>query len=95
MVALVVLLYHSIFLFFLLFILSVLLINFLTVHCCRMVTPFVFPIFSSFLKAKSEVSSADVKEIVEFGLEVFHASQNKLYAQVSMMLMALIYMGFN
>ncbi|XP_073098688.1 proteasome activator subunit 4 isoform X3 [Elaeis guineensis] len=32
--------------------------------------------------SKSEVSPADVKEIVEFGLDVFHASENKLYAQV-------------
>ncbi|XP_038972814.1 proteasome activator subunit 4 isoform X1 [Phoenix dactylifera] len=39
-------------------------------------------IIDLFLKAKSEVFPADVKELVEFGLEVFHASQNKLYAQV-------------
>ncbi|KAJ6818123.1 proteasome activator subunit 4 [Iris pallida] len=35
-----------------------------------------------FIKAKSELSSEDVKELLEFGLELFHASQNKLYAQV-------------
>ncbi|KAI0501736.1 hypothetical protein KFK09_016681 [Dendrobium nobile] len=35
-----------------------------------------------FIKAKSEVSLEDVKELVESGLEIFNASQNKLYAQV-------------
>ncbi|XP_072991036.1 proteasome activator subunit 4 [Typha latifolia] len=35
-----------------------------------------------FIKAKSEISLVDVKELVEFGLELFQASQNKLYAQV-------------
>ncbi|ONK69303.1 uncharacterized protein A4U43_C05F21440 [Asparagus officinalis] len=35
-----------------------------------------------FIKAKSEVSSEDVQQLVEVGLEVFHAAQNKLYAQV-------------
>ncbi|KAK8926304.1 hypothetical protein KSP39_PZI018786 [Platanthera zijinensis] len=35
-----------------------------------------------FIKAKSEVSVEDVQEIVESGVEIFNASQNKLYAQV-------------
>ncbi|BFG33636.1 hypothetical protein CerSpe_199100 [Prunus speciosa] len=35
-----------------------------------------------FVKAKSDVSSEDVTALVEFGLELFHVSQNKLYAQV-------------
>lgn len=35
-----------------------------------------------FVKAKSEVSLEDVASLVEFGLQVFHASQDKLYAQV-------------
>lgn len=43
---------------------------------------FYFP-DKSFIKAKSEVHSEDVKQLLELGLEVFHAAQNKLYAQVS------------
>ncbi|GJX86577.1 proteasome activator subunit 4 [Tanacetum coccineum] len=35
-----------------------------------------------FIKAKSEVSLEDVAALVEFGLQVFNASQDKLYAQV-------------
>nr|XP_043630941.1 proteasome activator subunit 4 [Erigeron canadensis] len=35
-----------------------------------------------FIKAKSEVSMEDVSDLVEFGLTVFNASQDKLYAQV-------------
>ncbi|PWA43841.1 proteasome activating protein [Artemisia annua] len=35
-----------------------------------------------FIKAKSEVSLDDVASLVEFGLQVFNASQDKLYAQV-------------
>ncbi|KAM1276450.1 hypothetical protein ACFX13_029665 [Malus domestica] len=35
-----------------------------------------------FVKAKSEVSLEDVTALVEFGLELFYVSQNKLYAQV-------------
>lgn len=35
-----------------------------------------------FVRAKSDVSAEDVKELVEFGLELFHASENKLSAQV-------------
>ncbi|XP_078165661.1 proteasome activator subunit 4-like isoform X3 [Carex rostrata] len=35
-----------------------------------------------FIKAKSELSPENVQELVELGLEVFHASQNKLHAQV-------------
>ncbi|KAM0029418.1 putative armadillo-like helical, proteasome activator complex subunit 4 domain-containing protein [Helianthus debilis subsp. tardiflorus] len=35
-----------------------------------------------FIKAKSEVSLEDVVALVEFGLQVFNASQDKLYAQV-------------
>ncbi|XP_077217554.1 proteasome activating protein 200 isoform X2 [Tasmannia lanceolata] len=35
-----------------------------------------------FVRAKSEISLEDVGELVQVGLEVFHASQNKLYAQV-------------
>ncbi|XP_024018767.1 proteasome activator subunit 4 [Morus notabilis] len=35
-----------------------------------------------FIKAKSEVSLEDVNAISEVGLELFHMSENKLYAQV-------------
>ncbi|KAJ0715844.1 putative armadillo-like helical, proteasome activator complex subunit 4 domain-containing protein [Helianthus annuus] len=35
-----------------------------------------------FIKAKSDVSLENVTELVEFGLQVFTASQDKLYAQV-------------
>ncbi|KAF7816036.1 proteasome activator subunit 4-like [Senna tora] len=35
-----------------------------------------------FLKAKSEVSIEDVLAVIEMGLELFHMSRNKLYAQV-------------
>ncbi|KAJ3694711.1 hypothetical protein LUZ60_000088 [Juncus effusus] len=35
-----------------------------------------------FIKAKSDLSTEKVQELVELGLELFHASQNKLYAQV-------------
>lgn len=35
-----------------------------------------------FITAKSTISSEDVTQIVEFGLEVFHAAENKLHAQV-------------
>nr|XP_009762109.1 PREDICTED: proteasome activator subunit 4 isoform X1 [Nicotiana sylvestris] len=35
-----------------------------------------------FIKAKSELSLEDVKEVVEVGLELFRISENKLYAQV-------------
>ncbi|XP_020109753.1 proteasome activator subunit 4-like isoform X2 [Ananas comosus] len=40
------------------------------------------PIIDLFLKAKSDISPGDVKNLVEFGLELFHASQGKLYPQV-------------
>lgn len=36
----------------------------------------------SFIKAKSEVCLEDVGALVEIGLELFHKSYNKLYAQV-------------
>lgn len=36
----------------------------------------------SFVRAKSELSVEDVSELVEIGLQIFHSSQNKLYAQV-------------
>ncbi|XP_022716634.1 proteasome activator subunit 4 isoform X14 [Durio zibethinus] len=35
-----------------------------------------------FIKAKSDISLEDVHSVVEIGLELFHKSQNKLYAQV-------------
>ncbi|KAL1204884.1 Proteasome activator subunit 4 [Cardamine amara subsp. amara] len=35
-----------------------------------------------FVRAKSELSVEDVSELVEIGLQIFHSSQNKLYAQV-------------
>ncbi|KAJ4793820.1 Proteasome activator subunit 4 [Rhynchospora pubera] len=35
-----------------------------------------------FIKAKSELSSENVQQLIELGLEVFHASQDKLHAQV-------------
>lgn len=36
----------------------------------------------SFIKAKSDISLEDVDSVVEIGLELFHKSQSKLYAQV-------------
>lgn len=36
----------------------------------------------SFIKAKSEVATEDVSGLIEFGLELFRVSENKLYAQV-------------
>jgi hypothetical protein len=38
--------------------------------------------FCSFVRAKSELSVEDVSELVEIGLQIFHSSENKLYAQV-------------
>ncbi|XP_017980189.1 PREDICTED: proteasome activator subunit 4 isoform X1 [Theobroma cacao] len=35
-----------------------------------------------FIKAKSDISLEDVDSVVEIGLELFHKSQSKLYAQV-------------
>ncbi|XP_027335262.1 proteasome activator subunit 4 [Abrus precatorius] len=35
-----------------------------------------------FIKAKSDVSLEDVRTLVQMGLELFHMSRNKLYAQV-------------
>uniref|UniRef100_A0A6N2L9H7 Proteasome activator Blm10 middle HEAT repeats region domain-containing protein n=1 Tax=Salix viminalis TaxID=40686 RepID=A0A6N2L9H7_SALVM len=35
-----------------------------------------------FIKAKSELNLEDVAEVVQFGIELFNISQNKLYAQV-------------
>ncbi|XP_019059113.1 PREDICTED: proteasome activator subunit 4 [Tarenaya hassleriana] len=35
-----------------------------------------------FVRAKSELSVDDVSELVEIGFQLFHSSQNKLYAQV-------------
>ncbi|XP_074587943.1 proteasome activator subunit 4-like [Curcuma longa] len=35
-----------------------------------------------FVKAKSEVSPEDVRELLVFGLDLFHSSQNKLHVQV-------------
>ncbi|XP_011000362.1 PREDICTED: proteasome activator subunit 4-like [Populus euphratica] len=35
-----------------------------------------------FVKAKSELNLEDVAELVQFGIELFNISQNKLYAQV-------------
>ncbi|CAJ1960253.1 unnamed protein product [Sphenostylis stenocarpa] len=35
-----------------------------------------------FIKAKSDVSLEDVHNLVQLGLEIFHVSRNKLYAQV-------------
>ncbi|KAL8135505.1 hypothetical protein AgCh_010229 [Apium graveolens] len=40
------------------------------------------PVIDLFIKAKSEVSLDDVADLVEFGLQLFHQSQDKLYAQV-------------
>ncbi|RWW57093.1 hypothetical protein BHE74_00036140 [Ensete ventricosum] len=45
--------------------------------------------YLSFVKAKSEVSPADVRQLVEFGLDLFHSSQNKLHVQVMMLMMLL------
>ncbi|RDX74118.1 Proteasome activator subunit 4 [Mucuna pruriens] len=35
-----------------------------------------------FIKAKSDVSLEDVRNLIQMGLEIFHVSRNKLYAQV-------------
>ncbi|CAE5967104.1 unnamed protein product [Arabidopsis arenosa] len=35
-----------------------------------------------FVRAKSELSVEDVSQLVEIGLQIFHSSENKLYAQV-------------
>lgn len=51
----------------------------------------VLYLLCSFVKAKSDVSSEDVTALVEFGLELFHVSQNKLYAQVILRIAASIY----
>ncbi|KAK1359103.1 proteasome activator subunit 4-like [Heracleum sosnowskyi] len=40
------------------------------------------PVIDLFIKAKSQVSLDDVVDLVEFGLRLFHQSQDKLYAQV-------------
>jgi hypothetical protein len=42
----------------------------------------VLMITYSFFKAKSELNLEDVAELVQFGIELFNISQNKLYAQV-------------
>jgi proteasome activator subunit 4 len=42
----------------------------------------VLMITYSFIKAKSELNLEDVAELVQFGIELFNISQNKLYAQV-------------
>jgi hypothetical protein len=42
----------------------------------------VLMITYSFIKAKSELNLQDVAELVQFGIELFNISQNKLYAQV-------------
>lgn len=44
------------------------------------------------MRAKSEISLEDVKELVEFGVELFHASQNKLYVQVCAVIVVVMYM---
>lgn len=36
----------------------------------------------SYVRAKSDLSVEDVTELVEIGLQIFHSSQDKLYAQV-------------
>lgn len=36
----------------------------------------------SFIKAKSDVSLEDVRTLIQMGLELFHMSRSKLYAQV-------------
>ncbi|KMZ67489.1 hypothetical protein ZOSMA_266G00020 [Zostera marina] len=40
------------------------------------------PIIDIFLKVRSDISLEDVDTLLVFGFEVFHASQNNLYAQV-------------
>lgn len=44
----------------------------------------------SFMKAKSEVSLEDVAAVVDIGLELFHMSQDKLYAQVLIFIFEMI-----
>ncbi|TKY47091.1 Proteasome activator subunit 4 [Spatholobus suberectus] len=39
-------------------------------------------ILDLFIKAKSDVSLEDVRNLIQMGLEIFHVSRNKLYAQV-------------
>jgi len=41
-----------------------------------------FYVLCSFIKAKSDVSLEDVRTLIQTGLELFHMSRNKLYAQV-------------
>lgn len=41
-----------------------------------------FYVLCSFIKAKSDVSLEDVRTLIQMGLELFHMSRNKLYAQV-------------
>ncbi|KAG6518351.1 hypothetical protein ZIOFF_018300 [Zingiber officinale] len=45
-----------------------------------------------FVKAKSEVSPEDVRELLVFGLDLFHSSQNKLHVQVMMRMIILKFM---
>ncbi|KAF0904304.1 hypothetical protein E2562_033273 [Oryza meyeriana var. granulata] len=39
-------------------------------------------VFDLFIKAKSDISPEDVHALVELGLEIFHASQNKFVVQI-------------
>lgn len=47
-------------------------------------------VLCSFMKAKSEVSLEDVAAVVDIGLELFHMSQDKLYAQVLIFMFEMI-----
>ena len=39
-------------------------------------------VLCSFINAKSDLALEDVRNLIHKGLEIFHVSRNKLYAQV-------------
>ena len=47
-----------------------------------LMTFFFFFFLCSYVRAKSDLAVEDVTELVEIGLQIFHSSQDKLYAQV-------------
>lgn len=56
----------------------------LAIFCGCLWSNDAFSFFSlcSYVRAKSDLSVEDVTELVEIGLQIFHSSQDKLYAQV-------------
>lgn len=49
----------------------------------------------SFINAKSDISPEDVHALVELGLEIFHASQNKFVVQVMLAIYDFYMAGFD